>query len=390
MIKSFNLAATPLLHFGTGKIAVLADVVKTFGSKVLIVTGGRSFSLSDQFQKLQEQCSANKISFSHYKVTTEPTPALVDEAVSASASFAPEVVVAIGGGSALDAGKAIAAMLPINRPVKDYLEGVGKSNHPGIKVPFIAVPTTAGTGSEAAKNAVLSEIGEQGFKKSLRHNNFIPNVAIIDPVLALSCPSTTTAASGMDAFTQLLESYLSNNANRVTDAMAYEGLQCVSNSLERAYRDGSNLDARVDMALSAYLSGVTLTSAGLGLVHGLAGAIGGYFAVPHGLICSSLMAAANKVTVRKLRTGRTNDKALQKYSAIGKMFAKSDDKPEAYYVDFLLSTIERMASDMDIARLKMMGINSNDFVKIVTAAENKNNPVTLTNEEMLEVLELAS
>ena len=166
----------------------------------------------------------------------EPTPGIVDEAVKKTVSFDPDVVVAIGGGSVMDAGKAISAMLPLVEPVKNYLEGVGtKPAHPGVKVPFIAIPTTAGTGSEAAKNAVLSETGENGYKRSLRHNNFVPNVAIIDPALSITCPPATTAASGMDAFTQLLESYLSTAGNAVTDALAYEGLQQVSRSLRQAY-----------------------------------------------------------------------------------------------------------------------------------------------------------
>ena len=202
----------------------------------------------------------------------------------------------------MDAGKAIAAMLPLHEPVKNYLEGVGTRSHPGVKLPFIAVPTTAGTGSEAAKNAVLSETGEKGYKRSLRHNNFVPNVAVIDPILTLSCPPATTAASGMDAFTQLLESYLSTAGNPITDALAYEGLRQVSGNLLHAFRSGDDLNARIGMALAAFLSGLTLTNAGLGLVHGFAASIGGYFPIAHGVICSSMMPAVNRVTVRRLRS----------------------------------------------------------------------------------------
>jgi alcohol dehydrogenase class IV len=236
---------------------------------------------------------------------------------------------------------------------------------------------------------VLSEIGEAGFKKSLRHNNFVPDVAIIDPTLTVSCPPSATAASGMDAFTQLLESYLSTAANPITDALAYKGLEQISNSLKICYRDATNLPARSAMALAAYLSGITLANAGLGLVHGFAGVIGGYYSIPHGVICSSLMTAVNKVTVRKLRLEKSNDEALAKYAAIGKMFAGTREKTDDFYIDFLLNTIESLAEEMKIPHLAQAGIQPEDFQKIVQATENKNNPVALRHDEMLEVLEMA-
>jgi alcohol dehydrogenase class IV len=281
-------------------------------------------------------------------------------------------------------------MLPLGEAVENYLEGVGtKAAHPGVKVPFIAIPSTAGTGSEAAKNAVLSETGENGYKRSLRHNNFVPNVAIIDPVLSVTCPQATTAASGMDAFTQLLESYLSTGGNAVTDALAYEGLQQVSRSLRQAYYSGSDIDARTGMALAAYLSGVTLTSAGLGLVHGFAASIGGYFPIAHGVICSSLMSVVNRVTVLKLRSQRSNDNALAKYAIVGKMFAGVKNKSPEYYVDSLLDTIEKWTVEMNIPRLSHGKVTSSDFTKIVNATDNKNNPVALSKEEMGAILEMA-
>jgi alcohol dehydrogenase class IV len=280
-------------------------------------------------------------------------------------------------------------MLPLHESVKDYLEGVGTKAHPGVKIPFIAVPTTAGTGSEATKNAVLSETGENGYKKSLRHNNFVPDVAIIDPKLTLGCPPAITAASGMDAFTQLLESYLSTAANPITDALAYEGLTYISTSLVPAYEDGSNLAARTALALAAYLSGITLANAGLGLVHGFASAIGGYFDISHGVICSTLMASANKVTVRKLRGEKSNDAALVKYAAIGKLFSSENNKSDAYYIDSLLAHIEQLTHELKIPGLKDSGVTSSDFEKIIKASDNKNNPAILNTEEMEEVLAMA-
>jgi alcohol dehydrogenase class IV len=390
MKDSFNLVPSPLVYFGVGKISVLPSVIKTFGSRVLLVTGAKSFTTSGYRQNLLEEFHSHRISIEHLSVSIEPTPGIVDDAVKKTVSFGPDVVVAIGGGSVMDAGKAISAMLPLGEPVKNYLEGVGtKPAHPGVKVPFIAIPTTAGTGSEAARNAVLSETGENGYKRSLRHNNFVPNVAIIDPVLSITCPQETTAASGMDAFTQLLESYLSTAGNAVTDALAYEGLQQVSRSLRQAYHFGTDINARTGMALAAYLSGITLTNAGLGLVHGFAASIGGYFPIAHGVICSSLMPAANRVTVRKLRSQRSNDNALAKYAIIGKMFSGVENKSAEYYEDLLLDTIEKWSLELNIPKLSHEGVTSSDFTKIVDATDNKNNPVALNKEEMLEILEMA-
>src|SRR5688572_10016913 len=218
-MKPFVLAPSPVLHFGVGKFAILPDVIQKYGTSVLLITGTKSFSATTYYHRLLEELQKKAITVKIHHVNNEPTPGMIDGAVRDSVNLKPDVVVAIGGGSALDAGKAVAAMLPLNDSVKNYLEGVGTKVHPGNKVPFIAVPTTAGTGSEAARNAVLSEIGENGYKRSLRHNNFVSNVAIVDPVLAITCPRSVTAASGMDAFTQLLESYLSLEGNTVTDAL---------------------------------------------------------------------------------------------------------------------------------------------------------------------------
>jgi alcohol dehydrogenase class IV len=386
-MKPFVLAPSPLLYFGVGKFAVLPDVIQQFGTRVLLITGAKSFSATTHCHRLLDELQKKAITVRIYHVNNEPTPAIIDNAVSSSVAPEPDVVVAIGGGgSTLDTGKAVAAMLPLNESVKDYLEGVGTKAHPGTKVPFIAVPTTAGTGSEAAKNAVLSEIGENGYKRSLRHNNFVSNVAIVDPVLAITCPRTVTAASGMDAFTQLLESYLSSGGNTVTDALAWEGLQHVPMLLE-AYKDGSNVDACTAMAIAAYLSGVTLTNAGLGIVHGFAASVGGYYDIPHGVICSTLMYASNKVTVRKLRSSGSNPHALTKYSNVGKLFCHEKKKSDDYYIDFFLSMIANWVTEMNIPRLAAAGVPTSAIKKIVEVTENKNNPVALSKEEMVEILE---
>lgn len=365
---------------------MLSDIAQAYGNKVLLVTGAQAFERSPWGASIRQQLDAQGRESLHYRIDGEPTPTMIDDAVRRYAGQGIHVVIAIGGGSVLDAGKAIAAMLPLNEPVKDYLEGVGTRNHPGSKIPFVAIPTTAGTGSEATKNAVLSEVGEHGYKRSLRHNNFVPDVALIDPALAVTCLPATTAASGMDAFTQLLESYLSTAATPLTDAWALEGLQHVAQALPSAYRQGDNIEARSKMALAAYLSGVTLANAGLGVVHGFASAVGGYVAIPHGVVCSALMAAANRVTVRQLRATGENG-ALLRYAAVGKLFTDQSSRSDGYYIDHLLATIETWASDMQIPRLATYGVTRADLKRIVAGTDNKNNPVKLNGEELAEVLE---
>ncbi len=389
MTSPFSFASTPSLQFGNGKFSVLPDAIRSFGSNVLLVTGAKSLLSSSYFSYLSEQLESKSIVFKHCIVETEPSPSLIDAVVQQFSFERIDSVVAIGGGSVLDAGKAISAMLPLKTPVKEYLEGVGnKHAHPGVKVPFIAVPTTSGTGSEATKNAVLSETGENGYKKSLRHNNFVPDLAIVDPTLAVSCPPSVTAASGMDAFTQLLESYVSTAANPITDALAYTGLKLISNSLFRSYHEGNNLEARGEMALASYLSGITLANAGLGLVHGFASSIGGYLSIPHGVICSSLMPATNTVTVKHLRICK-DERSLKKFADIGRLFSGAKDKTDDFYVDALLEKIASLAVEMDIPRLYQAGVKRTDFKKILSNTDNKNNPVILQPEQMLEILEMS-
>ncbi|HYG01262.1 MAG TPA: iron-containing alcohol dehydrogenase, partial [Chryseosolibacter sp.] len=275
-----------------------------------------------------------------------------------------------------------------NDGVKNYLEGVGTKTHPGTKIPFIAVPTTSGTGSEATKNAVISEVGENGYKKSLRHNNFIPDTALLDPELAVSCPPSQTAASGMDAFTQLLESFVSTNANPLTDALAVKGLELCAGNLLTCYRNGDDIEARAAMALASYISGLTLANAGLGLVHGFASSIGGYHKIPHGVICSRMMSACNDVTIRELKRA-DNSFVLKKFATIGRMFGKNSGKNTLYYVDHLLAIINEFTHEMQIPKLSDYGVSSVNYVKIVAATDNKFNPVKLSKEQLAEVLELS-
>jgi alcohol dehydrogenase class IV len=388
MIRPFNFAATPECFFGAGKIEVLPSLVRRYGRKVLLVTGANASWAAPSLRKAIEELSHTG-TVDHVRITREPSPAMIDDIVLNDTYSGVSVVVAIGGGSVLDAGKAISAMLPLREPVKHYLEGVGTKNHPGVKVAFIAIPTTAGTGSEATKNAVLSEVGPNGFKRSLRHNNFVPDATIIDAVLSVNCPPWVTAASGMDAFTQLLESYLSTTANALTDALALEGLQRISRSLLKAYSEGGDIEARSDMALAAYLSGITLANAGLGTIHGFASSIAARVDVPHGVVCSRMMFPVNAITIRKLRNENDGDPALAKYATVGQLFSSLKGRSQEYYVDLLLETIGTMSERMQIPSLSTYGLTSDLTQKIAQETENKNNPVKLSTEELEESLMIA-
>ena len=270
----FSVLLPGQILFGPGRLSDLPQLISSYGKKVLLVTGRSSFPDSEKWPYLSNRLNQDKIVFEIVRITGEPSPAVIDDTAREYRSFDPDVVVSIGGGSVLDAGKAISAMIPVEGTIRNYLEGVGDGSiHSGEKIPFIAIPTTAGTGSEATKNAVISEVGANGFKKSLRHNNFIPDVALVDAELTLSSPEHTTAWSGMDAFTQLLESYLSTTSNPMTDAIAWSGLEHISQYLERVVEDGSDLVARTGMAYAAMCSGITLANAGLGVIHGFASSI---------------------------------------------------------------------------------------------------------------------
>ncbi len=287
----------------------------------------------------------------------------------------------------MDAGKAISAMLTTDGSVTDYLEVVGNREHPGTKVPFIAVPSTSGTGSEATKNAVISQVGKEGFKRSLRHDNFVPDLALVDPDLTLHCPQEITAAAGMDCFTQLTEAYLSDKASPMTDALALDGLKAVSRSLIRSYTNGDDIKARSDMSYAALMSGICLANAGLGAVHGLAGTIGALFNIPHGAVCGTLMAPANEVNVRELRKMSKQDQALGKYAILGRIFADATGKSDNYYIDFFIDYLNAVSYRLCMPKLSSFGLIHGDLETISSQSDVKNNPVRLSPAQLAGILE---
>jgi alcohol dehydrogenase class IV len=269
--------------------------------------------------------------------------------------------------------------------VVDYLEGVGTGAvHSGAKIPFVAVPTTSGTGSEATKNAVLSRVGSGGFKKSLRHDNFVPDVAVLDPVLTLSCPPPVTAACGLDAFTQLLESYVSTQASPMTDGLAEQGISHMAPHLVSACGEGAGDPAvRAPLACGALLSGITLANAGLGVVHGLASTLGGWFEIPHGVVCGTLMASAASATIRKLQERHGPDHpALKKYARAGALVCGRSTGDPLRDCRLLVEKMEEWIDRLAVPGLSRFGIRGEDLDRIARNSGSKNNPVSLEPEEI--------
>ena len=386
-VINFSLGRLPYTMFFAGAIAQLPFAVEKFGKKILLVTGGSSLKKSGRLDAIERLLKSKNIYYAIVTVHGEPSPQLVDAVVKQFADKEINAVVSIGGGSVIDAGKAISAMLPLNESVYDYLEVVGTKLHGGVKIPFIAIPTTAGTGSEATKNAVLSTTGTSGFKRSLRHNNFVPDIAIIDPELMIGCPFNITAASGLDALTQLIESYVSTKANPFTDALSLSGIEKVQQSLlPLCIEKNDSIPLRAGMAYAAYVSGITLAHAGLGIVHGLASPLGALFGIPHGVACGTLLAAAARTTIIKLKSAG-DTKYLQKYAKVGELLAPEkggDDRAQKTHN--CIHTLEEWTETLAMPRLSMYGVREQDFAKIIKEADNKNNPIHLNDDEMIGLL----
>ena len=386
MTDSFEFSSLPKIIFGSGKRNELASELSSRGKRVLLLTGSSSIHNSGHGDEIISALKAANLELEHEVIAHEPSPSLIDQIVERHRPSGTQVVVAVGGGSVMDAGKAISAMIPVDGSIREYLEGVGEKTHPGHKIPFIAMPTTSGTGSEMTKNAVISEVGEKGFKKSLRHDNFIPELALIDPEMMLSCPAKLTAASGMDAFSQLLESYLSTKANAMTDALALQGLKQIKKYLLRAYLEGEqNLEARSGMALAAMFSGITLAHAGLGLVHGFASPLGGFYYIPHGVACGSLMAPVFTTTIDNL-LDQPEHPAIKKLIIISKVFADFKYKQDMEYLHAFKEKLIHITTLLEVPLLSDYGLKEEGIQKVVDCTSHKYHPVKLTNDQMINAL----
>ncbi len=391
MLTNFSIARLPRIEFGHGSLEKLPALIARCGKRVLLVTGAASVQATPHWQRLLDSLSEADRHWWHCSVSGEPSPKLVDAYVQQFAHENIEVVVGIGGGSVLDAAKAIAGLLKVEHSVMDFLEGVGPERpYHGPATPFIAVPTTAGTGSEATQNAVLSVQGEAGFKKSFRHEMLVAEYAVIDPVWLDSCPASLIAANGMDALTQLLESFVSIRANRMTDALNRSGLQALRDSLLPWYQGRADAAAKESMAYAAMVSGICLAQTGLGSVHGLAAPLGAFFSIPHGLACGTLVAEATEINLQALNLRAANSPALAKYAEISELLHQRhfDNPKKARHA--LIDLLRGWCQQLQLPGLAKFGMQISDIERIVANSRGSSmqtNPVPLKDAEIMAVLE---
>jgi alcohol dehydrogenase class IV len=378
---NFEFAAPTKIIFGEGRVKDVATIAASFGSRALVVQGqsGRAEHVVRQLRDAGKDATT-------VHVASEPTVSLVEQAAAHARASHRDVVIALGGGSVIDAGKAIAALLTNEAPVREYLEVIGKGRAlTNAPVPFIAIPTTAGTGAEVTRNAVLMAEAEP-VKVSLRSALMSPAVALIDPELTYSLPPAITASTGLDALTQCIEPFVSRNATPLSDAVAREGIRRAAGALGRAVRDGSDVDARRDMAVASVCGGLALANAKLGAVHGFASPLGGMFPIPHGTTCARLLPIITEINVRALRARAPSSPALARYDEVARVVTGNHAARAEDAADWLRTLVV----ELDVPSLSAYGVRREDVPRVVAAARHassmQGNPIVLTDDELAEAL----
>jgi len=379
----FEFSTASRIIFGPGKLNSIGGLVREFGHKALIVSGSPQ-AISDRLINLLE---AADINHSFVRVKTEPTIDAITELVGECQRAKPAVLIGIGGGSAIDSVKATAALVTNPGDITDYLEVIGR-NQPlrNPALPVIAIPTTAGTGSEVTRNAVLGS-SAQHIKVSLRSPYLLPRFALVDPELTISVPPATTASTGLDALTQLIEPFTSNIPNPITDALCREGIRRISHSFFTAFDLGSDPNARQDMSLASLLSGLAMANSRLGAVHGLAGPLGGEISAPHGAICACLLPYVMVTNLAALKERAPGHPALERYQVIAELLSGeagvSAETGIAWIRDFRRHT--------HVLQLSAFGLNETQFERIIEKAlissSMKGNPITLSEVELRSILQ---
>ncbi len=378
----FEFATATRIIFGEGTAKQVAPAARQWGSRVLLVTG----RTPERSKQLRADLEAAGVPCSTFAVAGEPTVDLIAQGLFQARADECGVVIAMGGGSVIDAGKALAALLTNPGEVMDYLEVVGRGNAlQNPAAPFIAVPTTAGTGTEVTRNAVLGVPGQQ-VKVSLRSPHLLPRLAVVDPLLTHGLPPAITAHTGLDALTQLIEAYVSIRANPVTDGFCVQGIPLAARSLRRAFHHGDDGLARRDMSLAALFSGMALANAGLGVIHGFAAPLGGRFDAPHGALCAAILPYGMEINLRALRTRAPQSEAVGRFQEVARLLT---GRMDAAAEDGIRWTRE-ICRELAIPPLKTSGISEQHVPELIAEAaranSTKGNPLMLTAEELGEIL----
>ena len=390
----FEFATATRIIFGSGSAQELPQLASEKGSHALLVTGS---SQPPAINLLIESLRNIDLGFTHYSVSGEPTIEMIDQAKQTALSAGCDMVISIGGGSVIDSGKALAALIPNPGEALDYLEVIGKGQKlKQAPLPFIALPTTAGTGAEVTKNAVLSSKAHR-VKVSLRDNRMLADIALVDPLLTHSLPPAVTASTGMDALTQVLEPYVSHLANPLTDAICVEGLRRAGRSLRRVYAEPGDAEARSDMALTSLMGGLALANAKLGAVHGFAGVLGGMCGAPHGAICAALLPPVIEANIKALRERQPENPALGRYENAAQFLLFDDGsvstRPRAASALDAMDWISETSNIFGTRGLGAYGLQMDDFDEIVekssASSSMKGNPIVLGGDELKTILQAA-
>ncbi|MBV9766237.1 MAG: iron-containing alcohol dehydrogenase [Acidobacteriaceae bacterium] len=380
----FEFATATRVLFGSGVVREIPKVVREFGNRALLVTGRNSARAAP----IEAEFEAAGIDSAIFRVEGEPTLQVAREGVQAAREGF-HFVVGFGGGSAMDAAKAIAALTTNSGEPLDYLEGIGHGRPlKNAPLPFVAIPTTAGTGAEVTRNAVIGS-PEHGVKASLRSPLLLAKLAVIDPDLTADLPSAVTATTGLDALTQLIEPFVSSRTNPLTDLFCREGLNRVSRCLLRAFRNGEDRDARESMSFASLLGGLALANAGLGVVHGFAAPLGGMLEAPHGALVSALLPHSVGMNIRALRERAPDHPALQKYDEVAQIL---NANPHAKAEDAVI-WLDALCKQLEIVSLKSLGLEPSQIPELVDKASKansmKSNPIPLSPGELAEIAENA-
>lgn len=381
---SFEFTAPARIVFGEGKLGEAGTIAAGLGARALVVEGG-----GDRGARLRDALARAGVAVTRFRVPGEPTATLVEEGIALARRERCDVVVALGGGSVIDAAKAISALLTNTEPLREYLEVVGRGRPLARRAaPLVAIPTTAGTGAEVTRNAVL-QVEEERVKVSLRSPLMLPAVALVDPELTWSLPPAVTASTGLDALTQCIEPFVTPLANPLTDALAREGMRRAARALPRAFHDGSDVEARRDMAVASLCGGLALANAKLGAVHGFAAPLGGMFPVPHGVACARLLPPVVAANVRALRARDAGAPALARYDEVARLLTGRDDARAGDAAEWLAALV----AELGVPGLGAFGVGRADVPRVVEKARRassmQGNPVALTDEELGAVLEAA-